>query len=68
MGDNHTDCQYILTTYHDEMMRLAQWEYCQYDYDFLGFLDVYQNLNIPKDFIILERTPKGQELSVKIFG
>lgn len=54
MGDNHKDCQYILTTYHNEMMRLAQWEYCEYEYDFLGFLDVYQNLNIPKDFIILD--------------
>ena len=34
MDKNHTDCQYILTTYHDEMMRLAQWEYCEYEYDF----------------------------------
>ncbi|MEE3344681.1 MAG: hypothetical protein VZS44_11345 [Bacilli bacterium] len=48
------ECNRILRTYKDEMLRLHEWENCEYEYGFLGFLEVYQNLNIPKDFTIID--------------
>jgi hypothetical protein len=40
--------------YPDEINRLFAYEYCELESGFLGFLHVYAELNIPKDFTVID--------------
>lgn len=48
------ECSRIEVEHRDEIRRLLQWDRCELERDFLGFLQGYADLNIPDDFVIFD--------------
>lgn len=44
----------IMQTHSEEIRRLFKWDDSELEFDFLGFLHIYANLNIPKDFVVID--------------
>lgn len=38
----------------ERLAPIWDWQYCEYDYSFVGFIDKYAGLNIPKDFTVID--------------
>ena len=47
------ECRRIIQQYPKQIKKVFEYEYCELEFDFLGFLNVYQ-INIPKDFTIID--------------
>ena len=49
------ECARIIREYPDQIKKVFSHPMCQYDYTFLGFLDVYASIpELPEDFIIID--------------
>lgn len=48
------ECLRILKTYPKQMEKISNYERCQYARDFLGFLDMYLELDIPTNFTVID--------------
>lgn len=48
------ECTRILNEYKNEMKKVFAYEMCEIDRSFLGFLDVYATIEMPKDFTVID--------------
>lgn len=45
-----SECLRILKEYPEQLKPVFNWEYCELEFDFLGFIDQYYSETVPADF------------------